>query len=116
MNTKCSNKEYTHFYVNGTIGALCEAPIDSKNGIIQCHGVIILTKGQQFRNKFGFTPSFKRNMQRRALDPFKSESLTAYREMRKPLRIQMAIINKKKKDTLIAGKKTKVSINKSSKS
>lgn len=107
--TKCTNKEHTHFHPNGTVGAACERRIDSKEGILHCQGTLILTKGQQFREKHGITPSFKRNMQRKGLDPKDPASIDAYRQLRKPLRHERAKVKKAKHDSARAGRKERKS-------
>lgn len=40
------------------------------------------SKGQIFKEKYGFSKTFKRNMQRNGFDPFSAEQRQAYRKFR----------------------------------
>lgn len=110
---KCTNPDHTHFHPNGTLGASCERKIETKDGVLTCQGTIVQTKGQLFRDKHGITPTFKRNMQRKGLNPNDPASLDAYRALRKPARAERAATKKKKHDAAKAGRKSKQSLVKS---
>lgn len=108
--TKCTNVNHVHLHPNGIVGMPCGRKEETKEaGILICERLLVLTNGQLYKDITGISKTMKRNMQRKGLDPNSSEGLTIYRELRKPLRAQRAAMKKKKRDGVIAGRKTKTS-------
>lgn len=104
---KCTNPK-PHFHVNGQIGIPCGRREETKEaGLLVCERILIPTKGQEFRDKYSFTPTFKRNMQKKGLDWRNPDSLEAYRKLRKPLRVERVKNKKAKHDKALGGRSSK---------
>lgn len=69
---------------NGILHDSCKKMVvNNKGEIVACKGKLVLTNGQVFKERYGFSKTMKRNMQKHDIDPFGSGSIQAYREIRK---------------------------------
>jgi len=87
----------------------CDRIIDSITlGRSHCNGIYILTKGQLFRDKHGYSKTLKRNMRKNGLDLENfSESFSAYKEIRKKRKKAQKAIQKAKYDAAKANRNKK---------
>ena len=72
--------------------------------------VPVVSQGQRFKEKHGYSKTMKRNMLKQGLDPNQfSDSLNAYRDIRKKRRKAAALDKKKKHELAKANRGKKAS-------
>lgn len=108
---RCGALSTTEFL---SVGSTCREKIYDKEGkAFPCNGEFGLTKGQIFKDRYGYSRTLYRNMRRNGLDINNfSDSINAYKAIRKKRKKQIKTIQRAKHATAAAKRGEKSAVKK----